>query len=142
MLTRRSLSSSTREALFGIPSDTAALECFYVLADDDLVLVRSRRKPENKLGLEIQLALLRYPGQGWAKEELVPEALFYWTSEQVGVSPSVHAAYGGRQPTITGHRSVAIRHLVLGPFKREGFGCFSKKTNLTSAEVSGSQKTI
>ena len=121
MPARRFLSSSTRETLFGIPSDTAALERFYVLAEDDLVLMRSRRKPENRLGLAIHLALLRHPGQGWAEGELVPKALVYWISEQVEVSPSVHAAYGRRQPTIAAHRSVAIRHLGLRPFKRADF---------------------
>ena len=65
MPARRFLSSSIRETLFGIPFDTAALEQFYVLAEEDLALVRSRRKPENRLGLAIHLALLRHPGQGW-----------------------------------------------------------------------------
>ena len=61
MPARRFLSSSIRETLFGIPSDTAALEQFYVLAEEDLALVRSRRKPENRLGVAIHLALLRHP---------------------------------------------------------------------------------
>ncbi|MEM6484649.1 MAG: DUF4158 domain-containing protein [Pseudomonadota bacterium] len=121
MPARRFLSSSTRETLFAIPSDTAALEQFYVLGEDDLALVRSRRKPENRLGLAIHLALLRHPGQGWAEGELVPKALVYWISEQVEVSPSVHAAYGRRQATIAAHRSVAIRHLGLRTFKRADF---------------------
>lgn len=61
------LSSSARDSMFGILSDTASLERFYVLAEEDLVLVLARLKPENRLGMAIHNALLRYPGQGWRK---------------------------------------------------------------------------
>lgn len=87
MARRRFLSSSTREILFGIPSDTASLERFYVLSDEDLALVRSRRNPENRLGLAIHLALLRHPGQGWREGVQLPEAVSHWLSEQINVSP-------------------------------------------------------
>ena len=36
-----------REALLGIPSDIASLECNFLLADDDLDLIGPRRHPEN-----------------------------------------------------------------------------------------------
>ena len=58
------VATSAREALFGIPSDTASLERNYLLADDDLDLIGTRRSAENRLGLAIHIALLRYPGQG------------------------------------------------------------------------------
>ena len=121
MPARRFLSSSTRESLFGIPSDTAALERFYVLAEEDLAFVRSRRKPENRLGLAIHLSLLRHPGQGWGEGDQLPEAVVHWLSEQVNVSPLALTAYGTRQPTRANHRSLAIRHLGLRPFVREDF---------------------
>ena len=65
MASRRLVSASARETLFGIPSDTASLERNYVLADDDLDLIGTRRRPENRLGLALHIALLRHPGQGW-----------------------------------------------------------------------------
>ena len=43
MTRRRLLSASSRDALFEIPSDPASLERFYILAEDDLDLIRSRR---------------------------------------------------------------------------------------------------
>ena len=65
MASRRLVWASARETLFGIPSDTASLERNYVLADDDLDLICTRRSAENRLGLAIHIALLRHPGQGW-----------------------------------------------------------------------------
>ena len=62
MASRRLVSASARETLFGIPSDTASLERNYVLADDDLDLICTRRSAENRLGLAIHIALLRHPG--------------------------------------------------------------------------------
>ena len=121
MPARRFLSSSIRETLFGIPSDPAALERFYVLAEEDLALIRSRRKPENRLGLAIHLALLRHPGQGWREGDQLPEAVVHWLSEQVNVSPLALTAYGSRGPTRVTHRSLAIRHLGLRPFVRADF---------------------
>ena len=55
MASRRLVSASARETLFGIPSDTASLERNYVLADDDLDLIGTRRRPENRLGLALHI---------------------------------------------------------------------------------------
>jgi hypothetical protein len=65
MAARRLLSLASKKSFFDIPSDMASLERYYVLATDDLDLISSRRSPENKLGLAIHIALLRYPGMGW-----------------------------------------------------------------------------
>ena len=69
------MSASARETLFGIPSDTASLERNYVLADDDLDLICTRRSAENRLGLAIHIALLRHPGQGWLDGDDLPGPL-------------------------------------------------------------------
>ena len=47
MASRRLVPASAREALLGIPSDTASLERNYLLADEDLDLIGTRRRPEN-----------------------------------------------------------------------------------------------
>ena len=64
MASRRLVPASVREALLGIPSDIASLERNYLLADDDLDLIGTRRRPENRLGLALHIALLRHPGRG------------------------------------------------------------------------------
>ncbi|WP_419902887.1 Tn3 family transposase [Kiloniella sp.] len=121
MARRRLLSSSTRELFFGIPSDTLSLEQFYVLGEDDLDLVHSRRRQENQLGLAIHLALLRHPGQGWYNSTELPEAVVHWLCEQIRVSPSVLSNYGMREATQTMHRNQAMQHLGLRAFTQTGF---------------------
>ena len=44
MSTRRLLPPSVRDTLLGIPSDTTSLERNYVLADEDLELIGTRRR--------------------------------------------------------------------------------------------------
>ena len=64
MATRRLLPPSVRDTLLGIPSDTTSLERTYVLADEDLKLIGTRRRASNRLALAIHIALFRHPGQG------------------------------------------------------------------------------
>ena len=116
MASRRLVSASARETLFGIPSDTASLERNYVLADDDLDLICTRRSAENRLGLAIHIALLRHPGQGWLDGDDLPGPLIRWLAEQVAVPSSALAGYGTRNATRSSHRQLAIRHLGLRPF--------------------------
>ena len=75
MASRRLVPASVREALLGIPSDIASLERNYLLADDDLDLIGTRRRPENRLGLALHIALLRHPGQGWLDDTDPPTPL-------------------------------------------------------------------
>ena len=74
-----------REALLGIPSDIASLERNYLLADDDLDLIGTRRRPENRLRLALHIALLRHPGQGWHDDTEPPAPLVAWLAEQIEV---------------------------------------------------------
>ena len=78
MASRRLVPPSVREALLGIPSDIASLERNYLLADDDLDLIGTRRRPENRLGLALHIALLRHPGQGWHDDTEPPAPLVAW----------------------------------------------------------------
>ena len=78
MASRRLVPASLREALLGIPSDIASLERNYLLADDDLDLIGTRRHPENRLGLALHIALLRHPGQGWHDDTEPPAPLVAW----------------------------------------------------------------
>ncbi len=79
MASRHLVSASVRETLFGVLSDTASLERNYVLADDDLDLICTRRSAENRLGLAIHIALLRHLGPGWLRhperDAFVPQAV-------------------------------------------------------------------
>ena len=62
MASRRLVPASVRESLLGIASDIVSLERNYVLPDEDLEQIATRRRPDNRLGLAIHIALLRHPG--------------------------------------------------------------------------------
>ena len=48
MASRRLVSASVRDSLLGIASDIGSLERNYVLPDDDLALIATRRRPDNR----------------------------------------------------------------------------------------------
>ena len=116
MTSRRLLPAAAREALFGIASDTGSLERNYVLAEDDLDLIATRRNAANRLGLAVHIALLRHPGQGWLDGDALPGALVAWLAEQVAVPSSSLSGYGLRDATRSSHRRLAIRHPDLRAF--------------------------
>ena len=86
MASRRLVSASTRETLFGIPSDTASLERNYVLADDDLDLICTRRSAENRLGLAIHIALLRHSTRATSLHSLLARLGFL---RAIGLPPDL-----------------------------------------------------
>ena len=74
MASRRLVPASVRESLLGIPSDIGSLERNYVLPDEDLELIATRRRPDNRLGLAIHIALLRHPRPRLARRDRAPGA--------------------------------------------------------------------
>ena len=89
MASRRLVPVSVRDSLLGIPSDIGSLERNYVLPDEDLDLISTRRRPENRLGLAVHIALLRHPGQGWLDGLEPPAPLIAWLAEQVRTCATV-----------------------------------------------------
>ena len=117
MASRRLVPPSVRDTLLGIPSDTVSLERNYVLADEDLELIDTRRSAANRLALALHIALFRHPGQGWLDGSHLPGALLVWLAEQVTVPVSALAEYATtRGETRSDHRRLAMRHLGLQPF--------------------------
>ena len=116
MASRRLVPTSVRDRLLGIPSDISSLERNYVLPDEDLALIATRRRPDNRLGLAIHIALLRHPGQGWLDDIEPPAPLVAWLAEQADVSSTALSRYAARWPTRSEHRWLAIRHLGLRAF--------------------------
>ena len=78
MASRRLVSASVRDSLLGIASDIGSLERNYILPDEDLDLIATRRRSENRLGLAVHIALLRHPGQGWLDGFEPPAPLVAW----------------------------------------------------------------
>ena len=114
---RRSLlSNASRQALFRIPTEPDELVRRYLLTHADHDLVRTRRRPENRLGLAVHVSLLRYPGLGWKDDSLLPAELVAWLGEQIHVDPAVLQDYARRSNTRHEHHVLALDHLGLAPF--------------------------
>jgi TnpA family transposase len=116
MALRELLSSPQREALEAIPVDRAGLIEHYVLSDQDLSLIRRRRGAQNRLGLAVQLALLRYPGRTLLPNETPPMELLTFLARQLDLSPSAWASYAERDETRREHLAELQAHCGLRSF--------------------------
>ena len=62
---RRSILSAAKRVSLLLPPNTEdALIPHYAFSETDLSLNRQRRGDANRLGISVQLCLLRFPGQG------------------------------------------------------------------------------
>ncbi len=96
---RHILSARQRSALLDLPTDEAALLRHYILADDDLIHIDRRRRPENRIGFALQLCALRYPGRTLAPGELIPHAVSAFLGAQLGIAGDTLASYAVRRQT-------------------------------------------
>src|SRR6266853_1373431 len=80
MPTRELLSPAQRAQMLRIPDDLSdqLLARYYTLSEDDLALIKQRRRSQNRVGFTVQLAYLRFPGRTWsASEDVPPRVLAY-----------------------------------------------------------------
>jgi TnpA family transposase len=97
------LSAEARSRLFGIPTDRAEMARHYVLDEEDLALVRARRRAANRLGFAVQLCLLRHPGAGLGPGEHPPAPMLAFVAGQLGLPLAAFADYAGRDQTRREH---------------------------------------
>ena len=116
MALRELLSSSQREALEAIPVDRAGLIVHYVLSGQDRSLIRRRRGAQNRLGLAVPLALLRYPGRALLPNETPPQELLTFLARQLDPSPAAWASYAERDETRREHLAELQAHYGLRSF--------------------------
>lgn len=89
---RHILSARHRSALLDLPTDEAVLFRNYILADDDLIHIGRRRRPENRIGFALQLCALRYPGRILAPGEVIPHAVSTFLGAQLDITRDVPSA--------------------------------------------------
>lgn len=89
MPTRELLSPAQRAQMLCIPDDLSdqLLARYYTLSDDDLTLIKLRRRNQNRLGFAIQLAYLRFPGRTWHASEEIPPRVLVYLADQLRVNP-------------------------------------------------------
>ncbi|WP_454172860.1 Tn3 family transposase [Microbacterium maritypicum] len=111
-----SLTDAERAELLAIPTAPDELIEHHTLTDEDLALVMSRRGGANRLGVAVQLCLLRSPGIGLAPDQELPAAMLQWVADQLGVSAALWSEYARREETRWEHAALARDHVGIQPF--------------------------
>jgi TnpA family transposase len=119
---REILSPAQREELLAIPVDRAGLIEHYVLSEQDLSLIRQRRGDQNRLGIALQLALLRFPGTTLLADETPPQELINFLALQLHVPSTAWEEYAQRDETRREHllelqAHYGIRSFTLGQYR-------------------------
>ncbi len=114
---RRSiLSAAERESLLALPATTSELIRRYAFSEADLSLIRQRRGDANRLGVAVQLCLLRFPGHGLLPDATVPLSFLQWVGRQLHIDPACWARYAGREETRRDHLLELRAYLSVEPF--------------------------
>ena len=118
MIPRQLLSPQSRAVLFDPPTDPTAIVRHYTFAQDDLALIRRRRRDVNRLGFAAHLGYLRFPGRVLGTEEVPPPDMLAFIASQIGVGPETFAAYARREETRWEHLGELQAYLGVRPFQR------------------------
>lgn len=110
MAHRTILTERQRSVLFDLPTDRTVMLRHYTLADDDLEIIRARRRPHNRLGFALQLCALRYPGRLLTPGEVIPMEITRFLAAQLGLKSDDLAGYASREETRHEHLA-ALRDL-------------------------------
>jgi len=118
---RTILSASQRAAFEALPTEPEDLVRHWTLSEDDLALVQERRRARNRLGLAVQLCLVRYPGRALRSGEELPAPMIDFVAEQTGGSSDDFGGYAHRDQTRREHLALLIRHFHLSTFTGQHF---------------------
>ncbi|MCA3663143.1 MAG: DUF4158 domain-containing protein [Methylobacterium sp.] len=103
----RLLTDAERRRLVHIPQDRDELVRLYTVEASDLDLIGERRDDANRLGVAMQLALLRHPGvtlAGWLQGGFaVPVELVSHLAEVLDLPALAFSDYAARAQTMTDH---------------------------------------
>lgn len=94
-----------RQAFMQVPPDLSDREIarYYTFTEKERDLINRRRRDSNRLGLAVQLALLRFPGRTLMEIQEVPRPVLTAIADQLGVAASTFADYGERENTLYEH---------------------------------------
>lgn len=103
MAHRAVLTARQRAALFDLPTDEPSLLQHYTLSDEDIDLIRTRRRSENQLGFALQLCAFRYPGRLLKPGEVIPDEVARFLAAQLGLESDDLLPYATREKTRREH---------------------------------------
>lgn len=99
-----------------MPDTEEQLIRHYTLNESDLSLIQQRRGDANRLGIAVQLCLLRFPGQGMPPDAGVPDSVLQWIGRQLHIEPMHWWQYAEREETRREHLLELRAYLGLEPF--------------------------
>ncbi|NEV65409.1 DUF4158 domain-containing protein [Thiorhodococcus minor] len=115
---RRAVLSAAQRSFFeALPTESVELAKHYLLSDEDLALVRERRRQENRLGFAVQLCLSRFPGRLLRVGENPPLPLIRFIADQVGADAGAFGTYAKRAETRREHALLLLERFALTTFK-------------------------
>ncbi|CAD5988552.1 Transposase for transposon Tn501 (plasmid) [Planktothrix tepida] len=105
MATRELLSPAQRLQFTEIPHFITPrdLARYYTFNNDELRVIKQRRRPHNRLGFAVQLCYLRFPGRVWSLGEIVPESVLFYIASQLKIDPTIIREYSQRDTTRREH---------------------------------------
>ncbi len=101
-MTRRGCFTPAQRAhVLALPSEPRDLVRFYTFTPSELTWIRMRRGYHNRLGIAVQLALLKHPGQAWST--VLPDAMLRYIAQQIPAAPDTLSRYATRDVTRREH---------------------------------------
>ena len=96
-----------------IPDDLSrqAMTHYYTLQAEDWRFIARHRGPHNKLGVALQLCLLRYPGHTLTNMTAISERVVVYVAEQLGLPAAAFTEYGRTRPLTVNEHLGEIRQL-------------------------------
>jgi TnpA family transposase len=105
LATRELLSPAQRLQFTEIPNSitTRDIARYYTFSNEELKIIKERRRPHNRLGFAVQLCYLRFPGRVWSLGEIVPESVLFYITSQLKLDPKIITEYSQRDTTRREH---------------------------------------
>ena len=95
-----------------IPKDMTdhEIEKHYTFTSEDISFINKHRRDYNRLGIAVQLAVLRYPGWSLSQMIEVSNNAISYIAKQIGVSPEEYSKYAKRVATRNEHLEELRQH--------------------------------
>jgi hypothetical protein len=114
---RRSLLSAVeRASLLAVPDTEDERIRRYALSERDHAVIQEKRGAHNRLGLAVQLCMLRYPGTALVQNESPSDTLLTYAARQLRVAPALWSRYAERDTTRREHQQELQAWLGLASF--------------------------
>ena len=104
---REFLSSEQRLKIMSIPINISEKELgiYYTLTENDIDFIMTKRRGSNRLGVALQLCVLRHLGCSLFSVNQVPDKVINYVGKQIKVDSNFFLEYAKREATVYEHLS-------------------------------------